>query len=46
MPGLRLVVEAGHAAIGQPVVCSPEARGCVSDGEERTSVSGVEYSVE
>lgn len=31
MPGLRLVVEARQAPIGQPVVCGPETRGCVSE---------------
>lgn len=25
VPGLRLVVEARHASVGQPVVCRPEA---------------------
>lgn len=35
MSGLRLVVEARQASIGQPVVCGPEAGGCVSETKRK-----------
>lgn len=37
VPGLRLVVEARQASVGQPVVCGPETGGCVS-GSENSSI--------
>lgn len=32
--GLRLVVEARHATVGQAVICSPETGGRVSESEK------------
>lgn len=45
VPGLRLVVEARHASIGQPVVYSPEAGGRVPGSQHRHQDPPVRHPV-